>query len=233
MFVLGAEPGIKISAPCISWLIEGDEGEKILVDTGPHGSDALTAGYHNPVERLDGQRIDQALLTEGIGAEEIRFVFFTHLHWDHCYNAGLLVNASFYVQRSELAYAIDPIEWNNGAYETKLPGIEPPWLESSERLYTIDGDVELVLGTKVFHLPGHSPGSAGVAVNTAKGVYVIGGDTIPLLENWEGNSKQEHLPSAMRTNLIDYYHSFRKIDKIADEVLASHDSRSLEKRVYG
>ena len=233
MFLIGVEPGTKIPAPCISWLIEGEKGEKILVDTGPHASDAPTACYHNPIERSEGQRIDQALLAEGVDPEEIRLVIFTHLHWDHCYNPGLLKNATFYVQRSELAYAIDPIEWSNKAYETKIPGIKPPWFEISDHLNTVDGDAELLPGISFLHLPGHSPGSAGVAVNTSKGVYVIGGDTIPLLENWEGNAKHRHIPSAMLTDLIAYYNSFKKIEKITDKVLASHDFRSLDSKVWG
>jgi N-acyl homoserine lactone hydrolase len=233
MFLFGVEPGTKIPAPCISWLIEGEKGEKIVVDTGPHDSDAPTACYHNAIERADVHRIDQALLAVGVHPDEVQIVIFTHLHWDHCYNPGLLKNAKFYVQRSELAYAIDPIEWNSPYYESKLPGIKPPWFEVYDRLHTVDGDLELLPGILFVHLPGHTPGSAGVAVHTVKGTYLIAGDTVPLIENWEGNAKQKHIPSAMMTDLIAYYHSFKKIEKITDKVLPAHDFRAFDSKVWG
>ncbi|GAB6173950.1 N-acyl homoserine lactonase family protein [Paradesulfitobacterium aromaticivorans] len=233
MFLLGVDPGTKIPAPCISWLIEGTNGGKVLVDTGPHAADAPSAPYHNKIERTYEHRIDRVLLDVGVDPEEIEMVIFTHLHWDHCYNLEYFKKATFYVQTSELAYAIDPIEWGYKSYDIKIAGSKPPWFEIHDRLQTVEGDVGLMPGILFAHLPGHSPGSAGVAVNTKQGVYLIAGDTIPLVENWEGNAKQKHIPSAILTDLISYYNSFKKIEKLTDRVLASHDFRSLDSKVWG
>ncbi|MCL6592433.1 MAG: N-acyl homoserine lactonase family protein [Alicyclobacillus sp.] len=233
IFVLGVDPGTKIQAPCIAWLLEGENGKKILIDTGPHAPDAPTACFHNRIERSDVLRIDQALRKEGVDPAEIDIVIFTHLHWDHCHNAELLPNAVFYVQKKELAYAMDPIEWHFGSYEAKIKSILPPWFAVFDRLRTVDGDVEVAPGVLMVLLPGHTPGSAGVAVQTYQGVFMIAGDTVPLLLNWEGNSKQRHIPSALNTNIIEYYYSFKKIETISEQVLPAHDFRAFDRHVWG
>lgn len=82
-------------------------------------------------------------------------------------------------------------------------------------------------------LPGHTPGSAGVLVKTAKGMIMIGGDTVPLLDNWEGNAKQKHIPSAMMVDMIAYYQSFQKIERLSEIVLPAHDFRAFDQAVWG
>lgn len=234
MFLFGVDPGKKISVPIVSWLIEGDKGEKVLVDTGPSSSDAPTSSFHTNFESKHEQRIDQVLLSNGVDPEEIEHVIFTHLHFDHCYHPELLKNAKFYVQRSELLYAIHPIEWNHPFYEFNLlPGVTPSWLQVYDRLHPVDGDVELFPGIEMIHLPGHTPGLSGVAVNTTKGIYLIGGDAVPLMENWEGNGRQKHIPSAMVTDMIAYAHSFKKMENITDKVLPGHDFRAFDSKVWG
>lgn len=231
-FVLGLDPGTKVRAPCIAWLIEGERGEKVLIDTGPHGSEAPTARYHNRIEQAPHHRLDQALKAAGVDPQEVGTVIFTHLHWDHCYHPELLSHAAFYVQKSELTYAIDPIEWHRTAFESGIPDGPPPWFGIFPRLHPISGDREIFPGLIVYHLPGHTPGSAGIAIHTRAGVYLVAGDTIPMMENWEGNRKQRHIPSALVTNALDYFHSFQRIEQIADHILPSHDLRALDQSIY-
>lgn len=231
-FVLGLDPGTKVQAPCIAWLIEGEQGQKVLVDTGPHAPDAPTARYHNRLEQSPEQQLVPALQAAGVAPEEIETVIFTHLHWDHCYHGALLPNATFYVQASELVYAVDPIDWHRSAFEAGIPEGVPPWFPIFSRLRTLPGDTEVLPGLTCYHLPGHTPGSAGIAVRTRQGVYLVAGDTIPRVENWEGNAKQRHIPSALVTNAIDYYHSLERIEQIADHVLPSHDLRACDQAIY-
>lgn len=224
--------GTKLRLPCVAWLIEGAKGEKILVDSGPPEAGAPAERYHaHKIERADNERVDQALLAIGVDPSEIQIVILTHLHYDHCHNGRFFPKASFYVDSEELAFAKDPIEWQAGGFDANLPGIDPPWREVESRLRTFDADVELLPGLKFLRLPGHTPGSAGVAVKTARGTCVIAGDTVPLMANWEGNTNHRRIPPAMgNTNLIDLYHSFKKIENVADVVIPSHDYRTLEMR---
>lgn len=231
-FVMGLDPGKKVRSPCIAWLIEGERGEKIVVDTGPHAHDAPTARYHNRIEQTPEQHLDRALTDAGVDPAEVTTVLFTHLHWDHCYHPGIFSNATFYVQKAELTYAIDPIDWQRSAFESGIPEGNPPWFEVFNRIVTVDGDREIMPGLGYFLLPGHTPGSAGIAVKTAHGTYLVAGDTIPRMENWEGNARRKHIPSSLVTNTIDYFHSFQRIEHIADRVLPSHDMRALDQSVY-
>lgn len=232
IFVLGLEPGTKVRAPCIVWLIEGEQGEKVLVDTGPHAADAPTAHYHNKLEQREEQKLDRALKAAGVEPEEINTVLFTHLHWDHCYHPSRLPNARFYVQAQELAYAVAPIPWHRSAFESGIPEGNPPWFEVFNRITPVDGDFEVLPGVVYHLLPGHTPGSAGITVKTRQGVYCIAGDTVPRMENWEGNAKQRHIPSALVTDTIAYYKSFQRMEQLADRVLPSHDPRAFDQAIY-
>ncbi len=236
IFLMGIDPGAKISCPCVSWLIECENGDKILVDTGPHSTDYPTAKYHSgygKVEQEEHERIDRALSAQGVNPDEVKTVIFTHLHWDHCHSASYLKNATFYVQRKEIHYAIDPIPWHYGSFETGLPGVKPPWFDVFDRMKIVEGDVEIAPGVQILFLPGHTPGSAGVAVKTKKGTIVIAGDTIPMMENWEGIGARRRIPSALMTNVFEYYESFQKIEKVADVVLPAHDFRVFDQKKWG
>lgn len=75
----------------------------------------------------------------------------------------------------------------------------------------------------MIQLPGHSPGSQGVIVETAVGKIVIAGDLINLFQNWE-----ENLPCGIITSKKDWYNSLNKLKKINAVVLPSHDYAVFE-----
>ncbi|MDR3592488.1 MAG: N-acyl homoserine lactonase family protein [Negativicutes bacterium] len=217
--------------PCIIFVIEA-EGRKIVVDTGPSGPE-LAAKYHMPVRRDRGMEPSVALKNLGVDPEEVELVILTHLHWDHSSNCGLFPNATFLVQKSELQFAVAPNPVQNGQYETGIRGHNPPWMEVFSRIQTVEGDVhDVVKGVHLIWLPGHTPGSMGVAVETAKGVHLIAGDFIPLMANWNGDQKLKHIPGSIHINLDDYHRSFVKAEKLADVILPSHDFATLEHGQY-
>ncbi len=216
--------GEKGEFPCLMFAIETGGGKKIIVDTGPCGPGDKSAKYHMPVFRTPDMEPRNALKKIGITPEEVEMVILTHLHWDHSSNCKMFSNATFFVQKSELQCAIAPNPVQNGQYEMGIPGHTPPWLEVLPQIQTVEGDVhDLVKGVHLIALPGHTPGSMGVAVETRKGVHLIAGDFIPLMANWEGDAKLRHIPGSIHINLDDYQHSFLKAEQIADIILASHD----------
>lgn len=231
-FLFGTEAGTRIKAPCISWLVQGDQGEKIIVDTGPHAGDAPTSHLHNPLEVNPEHRVDRALLAQGVDPAEITTVVFSHLHFDHCYHGEVFPNARFLVQKSELQYAVAPIPWHNRAFEVCVPGAVPPWFKIFDRLQAIEGDIEVMPGIGFVALPGHTPGSAGVTVNTRRGTHLLAGDTINLIENWEGGRGQQHIPPGNFVDVLATYQTFQKMERIADVVLASHDFRMFDAARY-
>lgn len=216
--------GEKGEFPCLMFAIEVAGGKKIVVDTGPCGPGEKSAPYHMPVRRTPDMEPRNALKKLGITPEEVEIVVMTHLHWDHSCNCSLFKNATFFVQKSELQCAVAPNPVQFGQYEVGIPGHTPPWMEVFPRIKTVEGDVhDLAKGVHLLHLPGHTPGSMGVAVETRKGVHLIAGDFIPLMANWEGDSKLKHIPGSIHINLDDYQRSFQKAEQAADVILASHD----------
>ncbi|MDA8124968.1 MAG: N-acyl homoserine lactonase family protein [Deltaproteobacteria bacterium] len=230
IFTLRENQGVKVDVPCLAWVIKGGE-KTLLVDTGPCDAQ-WAARYHRPLAKRPDQELDQALAKIGMPAGEIELVIFTHLHWDHCFNLEWLPAATFFVQQSELAYALDPLPADRKAYEAGLPGIQPPWQGIGDRLKTVEGDREVIPGVRVIHLPGHTPGSQGVVVETAQGPWVIAGDTVPLYENWDQDEDSRKIPGGIYQNLFDYEASLGRLIAVGGHVLPSHDPRVTERTLF-
>jgi len=224
-FVHGSLDSTAVQAPCIAWLATGSDGSKVLVDTGPPVPTPLTAAFHMPLVVRPEHRIDRAMRAAGVDPNDIQTVIFTHLHYDHCAHGELLPNARFLVQQNELRHAVLPNQDQRGAYEVGYPGVIPAWMTVFDRMSPVDGTVEVAAGCTMLHLPGHTPGSAGVVFDTAVGRVAVAGDLINRLENWSGPDGG-HAPPALFTDLTACGTSLTVLERTADHVLASHDFRS-------
>ena len=225
IFTLGRNQGTKFDFPCFAWAILGGE-KAVLVDTGPCDPD-WASKYHRPIKKTASQDIRKALNNVGLSPKDIKIVIFTHLHWDHCFNLDDLSEATFVIQRSEMKYAVSPLPLDKKVYEVEIPGVQPPWMKVFGNIRLIDGDQEIEPGIRVLHLPGHTPGSQGVVVETLDGPWVIAGDNVPLYDNWEGDGALDHIPSGVYQNLYDCFDSFRKLENYGSKILPSHDERVL------
>jgi N-acyl homoserine lactone hydrolase len=214
----------------IMFLIEGGESP-ILVDTGPPDADRVWRYHHYKLEQDPSEVPLEALKRAGVDPDEVKIVINTHLHWDHCSNNKEFPNAKFLIQRDELHYAVYPLEWNRVAFEM-IPGLEPAWYSVWHRIEAVDGEVPVALGVSTVPLPGHTPGSQGVLVETDGGRYLIAGDCVPLYENWLGDDTATHIPNGLCYDLGVYAKSFRKIDTLDCEVIPSHDPAVLDRGVF-
>jgi len=212
------------------YLIKGED-TLILVDTG--GSDEKWAKkYHHPINQSEEMKPVNALKKFDVKPEDINIIINTHLHWDHCFNNDIFKNAKIYVQRDEIRFAISPIPTQYSYYESYQIGMTPKWIESMNRFVTVDGDYNIKEGIDLITLPGHTPGFQGVLVNTTKGKYLIAGDCVGLMENWEIGTMGEPTPSGIHVSLEDYYESFKKMKRLCDYVLPGHDEKVFEHEVY-
>lgn len=226
-FLLGG-PEVTIEAPCLAWLARDEVGRSILVDTGPLAPTAETMDVHVGLEVGAEHRIDHALELAGFDPADVDTVVFTHLHFDHCAYGEFLPNARFLVQADELRYAVLPDRPPQRiAYEVGYEHILPSWFTVFDRLSTVDGFHEVAPGCRIVPLPGHSPGSAGVIFDTARGRVAAVGDLVNQMENWR-SADGSHIPPALHTSLDDCLASFALLEAEADIVLASHDYRMLE-----
>jgi len=221
IFVLHSGFGTKIKAPCLGWLLH-DGSEWVLVDTGPW--DPARAEEYHAYEMVGSgpEAVRRGLKDHGLEPEDIEHVLLTHLHWDHVANVGMFEKARFYVQHAEACYALDPLPPHRRIYEVGQ-GYALPWHGIIHRTTFFRGEKEFRPGITCHLLPGHTPGSQGILVQTERGAMMIAGDNVDLLENWEGNEQYHHVPGGTFTNLEDYFDSLRRMETMADAVLPAHD----------
>lgn len=232
-FVYLHEPGYKFKSAILMWLIQGEDGEQVVVDTGLSDEKWALENHNYQIKRSEDMRPDNALKAHGVEVEDVSIVVNTHLHWDHCFNNDLFENARIYVQRREMSYAIAPLPEHAVFYESGLVGLTPPWLRTLQQFEIVDGEYEILPGVKLVPLPGHTPGLQGVRVETREGVYLIASDCLPIYKNWEGQAHLKHIPGGIHYNLEEYYKTLNKIEEITDFVLPGHDMKVLEREYYG
>src|SRR5436305_6184643 len=128
--------------PVLAWAIRRPEGT-ILVDTGMIDSTPeLDADWHPTLHAWPP-------------LEDVVAVINTHLHFDHCGGNRRFAGTPTYVQRAELAAAVEPdylVEWVHF---------------DGESYVEVDGDAQLFDGVSVLFTPGHSQGHQAVVVQTA------------------------------------------------------------------
>lgn len=230
MQTFGMNFGINSPSPIIFWLVQGN-GHYILVDTGACNAELATKNHHESWQTEDMKPLN-LLRSHGVEPEDIDIIVLTHLHWDHSYNLELYPNAKIYVQKQELFYAIDPLPPHRVAYEAPKSGLECDWYKHLGRMTIVDGDFNVCEGVDAYLLPSHTPGSMAVTVQTTGGVYLIASDILPLFKNWYGTEKQKHIPAGIHVNLMDYYASFEKMEKICDYALPGHDKEIMNYKEF-
>jgi len=221
--------GEKVEAPCLAFLLEGN-GKKILVDGGPPCKE-FAEKYHAAMLVTEEDNLSSRLKAAGVDPSKIDYVIITHLHWDHCYNLEHVPDVPVYIQTTELSYAACPMKMHRLAYDVGIKGVTPAWFKYFDRIITVDGDTELEPGLSVVLIPGHTPGSQGVVVDTKDGKYMIAGDFLPLYENWY--NPDGFIPTGIHTDLAQLYATAKKIASITNKVIPGHDIRVLEHEIIG
>jgi glyoxylase-like metal-dependent hydrolase (beta-lactamase superfamily II) len=219
----------------------GGAKKKIVVDTGgPDEEHSLKYHpYSKPEPRKPAQEIEMQLAKAGVKPEEVDIVVLTHLHWDHVGNVTKFPNAEFIVSEEELKFALNPLPPLYVAYEALQLGMQPFFMKVIEKIRTVDmKEKEIVEGVRVIPLPGHTPGSIGLVVETEKGPYVIAGDAVFLYANLEG-APEDRLPYFMTgiyTDMRAMWKSIELIDEIVkgdySKVIPGHDPLVFEKKRY-
>lgn len=142
-------------APCGVYLVRADDGRTLVYDSAHAG------------RRM---KMVEALERLGVDPSGVDVVVASHGHWDHVQNFDVFERAELLAHADELAYVASP---HPGDHAT------PAWTKAlfAEARGVVDGE-ELLPGVRALHLPGHSPGSLGLAVDTPDGVAVVSGDAV-------------------------------------------------------
>ncbi len=113
------------------------------------------------------------LKAHGMEPGDVRAVFLSHLHFDHCNNIDLFPGARVYVSRREWEYAKSPHE--DDAF---IPWLIHEQLAKHE-VELLEAEGRLGEGLRYMPAPGHTPGSYALVLETAdRGRVVLAGDAI-------------------------------------------------------
>jgi glyoxylase-like metal-dependent hydrolase (beta-lactamase superfamily II) len=206
-------------------------GTRIVFDTGTLAPEYVREHHPYAFVRSPEELPETALREHGVDPDDVDYVVNSHLHWDHCSNNSLFRNARILVNRRELEYAMHPLPPHQRAYE-KLPGLQAPWMSAWDRTEAISREQQICPGVSVVPLPGHTPGSQGVLVETDSGRYLLAGDAIGVYENWDATDWRKCVAPTIHTNLFECYDTFEFVADLDCEVIPSHDHRILESPLF-
>lgn len=155
---------IRIRSHCV---LARDGRHTVLVDTG-YGSkfSPLDQRFYN---MQSGNPIVESLVSLGVTPEEIDYVVFTHLHFDHAGGATLRNGSRRLVPTFPRArHVIGRTEWEDAVSQRpelqtaySLDNLTP--LADAGQIDFIDGDVEILPGLRSQHTGGHTRGHLSLA----------------------------------------------------------------------
>ncbi|MFI0405847.1 N-acyl homoserine lactonase family protein [Actinomadura sp. 3N508] len=228
--VYGSASNTTIDIHMFMFVIEAN-GTRIVVDTGTLDPEYVRRHHPYAFVRTPEELPETALRECGFDPDDVDYVVNTHLHWDHCSNNNLFKNAHILVHRRELEYAMNPLPLHERAYE-KLPGLQAPWMSAWDRIEAISREQQICPGVTVVPLPGHTPGSQGVLIESESGRYLLAGDAMGVYENWNPEDWRKSVAPTIHTNLFDCYETFEFVGGLNCEVIPSHDHRIIESPLF-
>jgi N-acyl homoserine lactone hydrolase len=171
------KPG-SIVDPC--WVIRHPKGT-LLWDTGL--GDPMAANKDGVDFELGHMWVDVTLLDQlkaiGLTPADITFLSFSHTHFDHTGNANEFPDATWILNKAEIAWAE-----TRPSFAVKLESFSTYQVA---RTQMIDGDYD-VFGdgtVRILKTPGHTPGHQSLMVKLKKaGTVIISGDLFHVRENY-------------------------------------------------
>ena len=173
--LFGADGGWRLDVLC--YLIRGP-GWNLLVDTG---MGPAASGYSTFVGAAGA--LPRLLAAEGLGADEVEMVFFTHLHPDHIGWNRIGSGSARRLTFDRASYRVPALDWETfqdpeieagAAWPFVADLIDP--LAASGRLALVAAGEEIRPGVTVVGLPGHTFGHAGLSISGGGGEALLCGD---------------------------------------------------------
>ncbi|WP_280399743.1 N-acyl homoserine lactonase family protein [Nocardia carnea] len=207
-------------APIVVWVLRRG-GTIILFDTGGPAAEEVARSRPGLVyRRTNEEHPILALAALDVKPDDVSLVVCSHLHWDHSSNNDLFERSRLLVQDSEWRAAQQPPAGHAGAYGSPDDESPPGWWRARSSTDRVSGDVELLPGVELLHLPGHTPGSQGLVVETTQGAVCLAGDLVPLAANML--STPPTLPGITSSREAAVA-SLRAVGRRRAKVMGSHD----------
>ena len=182
---------------CSVTLVHTDEGP-LLFDTGHFGT-------RPGLVRNLGLR--------GVKPEDIKFVFLSHLHFDHVNNMDLFPRAKVFVSALEKEYAVRP-----HPDDPCVPWMLQEQMAKHDVTVLRDPTGELFPGIQFHHMPGHTPGSYVLSLDTPdRGRVVLAGDALKYPKELLARQSDMVFDSVQNSTI-----SINKIAVMADRIVPGH-----------
>ncbi len=208
----------RIMFPVNAFLIQLDDGRKILFDAGvyPGGIRAKSESWRY---QTPGQTLVRQLALCGTAPEDIDAVVLSHLHYDHAGSLFLFPGRPCFVSRREyeLAFSANP----PAAYAPQDYSVPCDW-------HLVEEDCELFPGVRAVLLPGHTPGMMGLLVHLPSQYVFLVQDAVYAADNY--------YPKCMVPGLLEDEKSCReslqKVRNLAERydafIIFGHDTRQRQ-----
>lgn len=167
----GIQTGTGVPVP--GYLIQTDDGQNILVDTGypawAVGAPAIIPDLAPTVDDLAVNRLAEL----GLAPADIDMVICSHFDFDHAGAHDQFPHAIFVVQRSHYDFA-------RATDDQRITVYKPHWDVPGLRYEFVDGDAELLPGIELIESGGHVPGHQCVLLRLAEtGPVLLAIDALP------------------------------------------------------
>lgn len=197
-----------------AWYIKAGN-KNVLVDTGISSPFIQRYLFGRPYEEIAS--LEEALGEVGLAPQDIDLIIHTHLHYDHCANTVKCTKAKVIVQEEELKFAYSPHALFFGSYNLEFL--------KDLRFKVVAGDQEILEGIRVLYLPGHSPGTQAVVVETEQGSIAISGFCC-IKENFFPPEKMRVrwpvIAPGVSVNSLQAFDSALKLKNSVDLVIPQH-----------
>ena len=215
-----------IKLPVMTFLIQTDDGEYILYDTGSH-PDAMKGYWPKnlqeiyPLYQKTEERLENQLALCGVKPEDVKTVVISHMHLDHAGGLYLFPHADIYVPKQDYEYAEVMVHKNPDP--AKHGGYVKADCECPGNYILVDHDIELAKGVELLCLPGHTPNLLGVVVHLDSQTIILPQDAVYTVEIYGPPAKS----SGFLYDSISYFKSVEKIRELQKKydakVFPAHD----------
>ena len=148
-------------------LVELDDGRLGLVDTGCGAAEKFSPRERELHGLSPGWPLQANLAACGVALEDIAFVVYTHLHWDHAGGSGAPPSLGRALSFPNARHYIHALEWEDATsgnpllYKSYPPEIVTT-LRGAERELVDGNDTEILPGLRLIRTSGHTRGHCSI-----------------------------------------------------------------------
>ena len=210
------------------WLIKGDNGKNILVDSGFINDDDSFQERYNLKTYTQP---DSLLARIDLLPDEITDIVITHPHRDHIDGIDLFPKAEIWMQKEDYNYFVGPA-WDeesptHGYLRRDVVKLEAA--RANGRLNLVDGEKEIFPSIKVYTGSRHTFNSQYVVVHDASNTVVLASDNANTYFNIVNNDPVPEHATLDQDGYVRALKRMRTMVNDTDFIIPGHDNAVFNK----